>query len=596
MATPVQTLGSRGCQAPQQAPYYRASRPYVAVFVVLVLIGVGRIISTYSVFNQTADEPAHIACGMQWLDRGRYDYELQHPPLARIASALGLYLAGGRSTGNSNMWLEGRALLYSGGAYDRNLALARAGILPFFVFGSFVVWLWTLRLFGAPAALAGTFLFTTLPPILAHSGLATTDMAVAACLSAALCVLTFWMERPTVRLTLLLGVCLGLATLSKFSTVVFFPVCAASVILLRIVLSLRSRPRRLPNVSLPAQEAAEVEPPPTGLRGSRRLTFRHVGLCALVALLVVWSGYRFSIVPLAIDEKVSQRLAPLLAAGSSVAPAVHSLIMIPIPCAQLFVGVATILHHNASGHPSYLLGQYGTNGWWYFFPVVLAVKTPLSFLLAGVAGFVALFRNRELRRHWLSWAPLCCAAAILGVSMLSRIDLGVRHILVIYPLIAVVAGHGLAVMLTSRWFLIVPATALALAQVVSSAAAHPDYLAYFSVLAGRSPESVLSESDLDWGQDLKRLKTTAERFGIKELSLAYAGTADPSRMGLPAFKPLEPYVPTSGWIAISLYHLKVTGSRLARESGKSDLGYSWLDVYKPVAMVGKSIRLYYVRD
>src|SRR3954463_9292616 len=109
------------------------------ILAVCALAGVLRMVSTYRVFNQTWDEPAHVAAGMQWLDRGGYTYEALHPPLARVMVALGPRLAGIRSAGQENVWLEGTAILYAGGRYDRNLALARLGVLPFFLLATLVV-------------------------------------------------------------------------------------------------------------------------------------------------------------------------------------------------------------------------------------------------------------------------------------------------------------------------------------------------------------------------------------------------------------------------------------------------------------------------
>ena len=78
--------------------------------ILLVVIGSVRIAATYTVFNHTTDEPAHIACGMQWLDQHTYTYEPQHPPLARAASALGPYLLGVRSQGTPGTGLEAESL------------------------------------------------------------------------------------------------------------------------------------------------------------------------------------------------------------------------------------------------------------------------------------------------------------------------------------------------------------------------------------------------------------------------------------------------------------------------------------------------------
>ena len=153
------------------------------LFATLILLqGVGRIVATYPVFSHTWDEPAHVATGMEWLDRGSYTYETLHPPLARVMVALGLWLTGSHSAGLPNIWDEGDAILHMSGDYAWSLALARLGVLPFFLLAAGLVWRWGLEFFGQRAALAATVLFTTLPPVVAHAGLATTDMAVTATL------------------------------------------------------------------------------------------------------------------------------------------------------------------------------------------------------------------------------------------------------------------------------------------------------------------------------------------------------------------------------------------------------------------------------
>jgi hypothetical protein len=113
------------------------------------------------VFSHVVDEPAHIACGMQYLSKGVYRYEHQHPPLARVAAAIGPYLADVRSLNGPEMWAEVLTLLYEGGHYDRNLFLARLGILPFFWIASLVVCVWAKRYCGEPCASFSVLLFST---------------------------------------------------------------------------------------------------------------------------------------------------------------------------------------------------------------------------------------------------------------------------------------------------------------------------------------------------------------------------------------------------------------------------------------------------
>src|SRR5579863_7092781 len=200
--------------------------------VVAVLFASARIIATYNVFNHTFDEPVHIACGMEWLDRGIYTWEAQHPPLSRIMAALGPYLIGLHTqdsprVGEVARLREGTAILYSGHNYDKALFLSRLGMLPFFWIACLVVFEWGRRYFNAAIGLLAVAAFSFEPTILAHAGLSTTDMALTAFLSATFLTGTMWLEQPTVRRAALFGVCGGLVVSSKFSCLVFFPASAA---------------------------------------------------------------------------------------------------------------------------------------------------------------------------------------------------------------------------------------------------------------------------------------------------------------------------------------------------------------------------------
>src|SRR5208282_5889468 len=152
--------------------------------------------TTYRIFTQTWDEPIHIASGMEWLDHGRYQLDPIHPPLARILMAIGPYLDGSRFPiaglrQDTRPVVAGNLILYKSD-YWRTLSLARIGILPFFILACVMVWAWTSHLFGRATGLLAVFLFSNLPPILGHAGLATTDMALAGTLAAALYALTMY--------------------------------------------------------------------------------------------------------------------------------------------------------------------------------------------------------------------------------------------------------------------------------------------------------------------------------------------------------------------------------------------------------------------
>ncbi|MGQ7370431.1 hypothetical protein ACTGW3_12740, partial [Streptococcus suis] len=110
--------------------------------------------------------------------------------------------------------------------------------------------------------------------------------------------------------------------------------------------------------------------------------------------------------------------------------------------------------------------------------------------------------------------------------------------------------------------------------------ANPDYFPYFNETVSH-PERVLVDSDLDWGQDLRRLERRLAELRVPRVSLAYQGTADLSKEALPPFVRLPPRQKTTGWVAINA---------LTREHEAA--GYAWLDAYRPVERIGKTIDLY----
>ena len=206
---------------------------WVAYVLVILALGTLPIIGTYPVFSHTADEPAHIAAGMELLDRGSFTYEQQHPPLARLAVAIGPYLLGARSHGVSYVVNEGLAILYTSGDYEQTLRAARLGVLPFFVALVAITWIWALHHFGAVVGAAAALILVTTPPLLAHAGVATTDVPVAAGCVAALFAFVRWLEYPNAWRGAAFGAATALAITAKLSALAFLPICCAAALALR---------------------------------------------------------------------------------------------------------------------------------------------------------------------------------------------------------------------------------------------------------------------------------------------------------------------------------------------------------------------------
>ena len=532
------------------------------LFLLLTAIAAGRIVSTYRSISQTSDECSNLACGMEWLDRGRYELGPFHPPLARIAMSIGPYLDGARSQGLTDRWREGNAVLSSARRYARTLTLARIGILPFFVLAAACVWLWSRRLLGDWGGVLAVFLFSNIPPVLAHAGVATSDMAIGAGLSAAAYAFVRWVDEPDLRRSLLLGAALAAAFLSKFSSVVLLPACVITILLLRR----------------------------TGSSPARR----QVVIALTVAALFVWAAYRFSFGHM--TEHVAEDAAGQGGIWARIPSSwLHALERAPLPAPRILDGFWQVHNHVEGGHAAYLLGHNSTRGWWYFFPVALGVKTPLGLLILTAIGFLALARQKLRPFDWQAWAPAALLLVVLLVCMPSTLNIGVRYALPLYPMMAITAAAG-AVYLFRRPLGGVLAAALLLWTAASSLAAHPDYLAYFNEIAGSRPERFLVDSDLDWGQDMKQLASALKQRKVTNFHLAALYSGDYALVDLPPWDDLKPYQPVTGWVAVSFTMLKTYSWLVAQQAGRSDLGFAWLDRYQPVARVGKSFLLYRIPE
>jgi 4-amino-4-deoxy-L-arabinose transferase-like glycosyltransferase len=505
--------------------------------IALIAIAAVRIVSTYHVFNQTWDEPCSVACGIQWLDNGTYDLDPKHPPLGRVAAAAGLYLMGARSPGFGYPYVEGNALLLTGN-YWTNLTVARLGSLPFFLLACAVVWMWTSWAFGSSAGLLAVGLFSFLPPVLGHAGMAMTDITLAATLPAALFSFCIWLERPTLGRTLAFGACVGLAVLSKFTTFVFLPLCGLPL----AITYWRSTGRMSPSIA-------------------PRVWLLRIGLASLTSAVVIWAGYRFS-------------WGTIPALGTR----------LHLPAAPLIRGLHQLWLHNQEGHWNVLFGRRSNTGWWYFYPVLLAVKTPAAFLLLAGLGIASIVRRAA---NWRARTLVWPIAGILAAGLPSHVNTGIRHILPIYVMFAGAAAAGLLWTLRRSRAWAVAGIVLLVWYTASSAWAHPDYLAYFNEFAPGEAGAFGVDSDLDWGQDLARMPEVCARHHVDSLALAYNGSADLDRFGLPPWHELSPGVAETGWIGISIYKLKL---------GTEDQpdAFRWLERFQPVDRAGKSILLYFI--
>jgi 4-amino-4-deoxy-L-arabinose transferase-like glycosyltransferase len=569
--------------------------PRLAVAIV-VAAAVALTVDTYRSISHTWDEPAHIANGLMMLDSGRY-IEYQHPPLARVATAIGPYLGGSRSEGPKVLPIEfvdrildsfdeGRRILYqTGGSYDRVLTLSRLGVLPFLMLVLLATYAWAKRILGEWPAVLAVFYLASTPIILGNAGISTLDLPLTGLAIPSLLLYCNWLERPTRRNGIALGAITGAAIMSKFSAIPFLGLCFATI---AIWYAWRGFD-------------ADGTPKPSPLIAAARQRVQmfasqsHLvsAAAAFAALIVVfWIAYGWGFVSLADPSnrpyaRVDQMFAPGSTANRLVSDALE-LKVIPTFVYGIKEGVKDLGHHNATGHLSYLLGERGEQGWWYYYLVGLSVRTPLPLLIAGLIGLALLSRKSLHGGSWLLGVPAVAFLTILAfVCVYSKINLGIRHILVLYPLLSIGAAYVTVSLLhTTRRHAIATTIVVLLigSQVASVAVTHPDHVSYFNALVGSTPERFLITADLDWGQDMKRLEAELKKRHIEKVAVSFYGSNDLSRHALPGYSPLQPNTHQDGWIAISIW-------RLYRNED-----FSWLRSYTPVARVGTSVNLYYIDD
>ncbi|HUM70314.1 MAG TPA: hypothetical protein PLK31_15890, partial [Chloroflexota bacterium] len=279
--------------------------------------------------------------------------------------------------------------------------------------------------------------------------------------------------------------------------------------------------------------------------------------------------------------------------------------------------------------PAFLMGQYNSTGWWYYFPVAFLLKTPLPTLVLLVTAvilrlvyYVSKVRSPKseaplptsdhasrITHHappfFNDTALLIPAFGYFAIALTSEINLGYRHLLPVLPFTAVFIAHTFAAARLPITDYRLRFTAFATLTLLTLIALwiHPHYLSYFNVLAG-GPDNgwrYLVDSNLDWGQDLNRLKEWMEENGVDQVWLSYFGEARPEYYGIaykgldswpprlmnPAARPYYPANPAPGIYAISATNLQ--GVHFANHDQ-----FAWLRQQEPIAKLGYSIFLYEV--
>jgi hypothetical protein len=498
----------------------------IGVLLALALaVHAGLALHTMSGSSATFDEGAHLPAGYTHLALGDHRLNPEQPPLVKVLAAAPLLAIDPVVKTEhvawtaARQWEFGRRFLYAWNDGERLLFLGRLPMVVLTLTLIGAVFARARRLAGPAAGAMALGLAVLSPELLAHGSLVTTDVALALFVFLTVAAFDRLTQRATWNRLILTGLAAGCALATKFSGLLLGPVLLA----LGVVVLGSGRPIELALVR-----------PPLVVRGAVRRAGVLLALLAatgVLALLVIWIAYGFR------GDISPDPAARAAARTAPEKPHEHAWQRGLVRAADIGVipedyarGLLFVMEHSES-RSTFLRGRLSDRGFPHYFVVTFLLKTPIPLLaLTGLA----LLRIPRLPPRTVAfvWAPI---AVYLVLTMGRGLQIGHRHLLPVLPFLLVAAGESAAAL--ARWrrpLGLVLVGGLGAWYAVGTLRAHPHHLAYFNEIAG-GPENGwrhLVDSNLDWGQDLKRLKAWTEDHGVGKLKLSYFGSADPAYYGI----------------------------------------------------------------
>lgn len=471
--------------------------------------------------SQTWDEGDHIFAGYQSWKRADFGLNPEHPPLVKLLAAvplLGMPLKVPTVQNRyfrSEAFLDGRDFVYGNDA-GQILFRARMAASILTVLLALLVYLAASEMFGTRGGFIALALLVFDPNMLAHGATVTTDIGVSLGLFAAVYAFYRYVKLPCAARLLTAGAAAGLALAAKHTGLLVFP-----MLFLLALWEWAARPASR-----------------TG-RNALRLVAALIPI-GLAAVLVLWATYGFRYAARPAGQQINPTLS---AAAGELKPRVAKAVLAAarwhlLPESYLY-GLADV-RKASDDTRSYLFGKVYPHGVWFYFPAAFAVKSTLPFLALLLLAAAAAATHRLKGPRELVYLTVPPAVYLL-VSMLSGLNIGLRHILPIYVFLFVLAGGGAAAWLRAgrRWGYAV--AGLLVLHAATSLRSYPVYMAYANEAWGGPANTYkyLTDSNTDWGQQLKSVSRYLKARGVGQCWFAYFAqtVVDPAYYGIPC-KPL----------------------------------------------------------
>ncbi len=565
--------------------------------------------------SQIVDEIPHVGAGYSYLVKQDMRLNPEHPPLAKDLAALPLLFMNLKDTvfssvqwnkNTNDQWEFGRKLIYNSGNNANHITFfSRLPMLLFYILAAILIFKWGTELYGDTGGILALIIFLFSPTIMAHSRFVTTDVPALFGTLASIYTFTRYLQTLTRKHLIIAGVVLGLALLMKFSTFLLLPFLAAMAIIHGLV----SKQHQLLHAFKALRNALII--------------------FAIAFIGVVWPVYGFHVLNYPVERQLADTTDLMSSQGNrTLADTVVWMADKPFIRAlgQYFLGFMMVVQRSAGGNTIYFLGEVKMQGGPLYFPLVYFMKEPLAWwglVFIGLMG--AIYRITQvkqstkktidwIRNHFPESVMIAWLAFYWFISMRSTLNIGVRHMLPAYPfMILLITGQvaRLADWLRTKEREFIKAFSLTIASLLGwyiyeNVHSFPNYLSYFNQSVGGSAggHKYVTDSNLDWGQDLKRLSQFVEKEELKAISLDYFGWADPSFYldkkfvwtTANTFTNARDFLQrnqSDGWIAVSVTFFQQATSPSSNNPNKK-LDYIWLKAYEPTAVIGNSIFVWHI--
>ncbi len=490
------------------------NKPWVTItgVILLLLVLEGQLLYSVRQESLTWDEGDHIFAGYMSLKHHDFGLNPEHPPLVKMIAAIplqGMHLREPQLQNRyfkTEAYLSGRDLIFQND-FETIIFRARVSASIFALMTALLAFLSAREMFGTGAGFLTLLLVVFEPNFLAHGALVTTDTGAACGLLASIYAFYRYVKSPSWGRIAVLGLAAGIFFITKHSAVLL----PAMLALLAVTELLRRR-----------QAGDENR-----LHQAVRLASASL-IAGVVAVAIIWAGYgfRYSARPTGLQIN-----PPLESTLGNLSPIERQAVTIMahwklVPESWLY-GLADV-RSVANVWPSYIFGKVYAHGVLFYFPLAFVIKATLTTLI-----FLPLIVYAVATRKLQGWREIVFLslppALYLCISMTSKLNIGVRHILLVFIFLLVLAGGAAWSLIRNdrRWAW--PIALLLLFHIVSSLRAFPtSYIAYANELWG-GPANIhkyLTDSTTDWGQQLKAVKRYVDEHGIQQCWFAY--TVEPA--------------------------------------------------------------------